>query len=177
VLEEIRSQADINFIYSDKLVDNLKVTIRTENTPAKNAIHKILSKHNISSRIFNKNSYVLYKEASPKESYYKAVIIKQDNPNIDTTHIIIEPKIISKMEPAYPPNAIENEIEGNVMVNLFVTKDGEVSRAVVKLSSGSSTLDSAAVDYSYQLKFSPAQDNGKPRSMWVSMMYKYYFSK
>jgi TonB family protein len=176
VLEEIRNQTGINFIYNDNLVDNIKFTGKIEGVPVRNAVNKILSKHNISFKVFNKNSCVLYRKEIPEESKYRALVIKEEIPNTDTTHILIEPKVISRIKPVYPPQAIENEIEGNVTLNLLVTKEGNVSTAVVKLSSGSAILDSAAIDYSYKMKFSPALDNGKPRSIWISMIYKYFFS-
>jgi TonB family protein len=176
-LEEIRNQAGINFIYNDNFVDNLKVSCKIEGAPAKSAVNKILSMHNISFRVFNNNSYVLFKKETTLENHYRAIVIREDIPNIDTTHILIEPKIISRINPVYPPQAIKNEIEGKVTINLFVTREGDVAKATVKLSSGSEILDSAAVEYSYNLKFSPARDNGEPRNMWVSMIYKYFFTK
>ena len=127
--------------------------------------------------MFGGNSYVLFKEKKLRENHYKAVVISQNMPNVDTTHVIIQPKVISKIDPVYPPEAIKNEIEGKVTINIYVTKEGNVSKATVKFSSGSAILDSAAIDYSYNLKFSPAQYDSLPKSTWISMIYKYFFVK
>ncbi len=61
VLEDIRIQAGVNFIYQDNLVDNKKVTCRINNYQVKDAVKKVLSGLNISYKKFGEKAFVLFK--------------------------------------------------------------------------------------------------------------------
>lgn len=178
VLENIRIQTGINFVYHDDLANNFKVTCKIRDYSVENALEKILDKTDISYKYFQENSVVLYKEinAIPKPS--RAVVTKQDVPVIDSSsissiHTFTMPKMVSSIDAYYPPDAIKNNIQGNVKVRFLIDTAGSVSNTVIETSSGFPVLDSAAIGYLYRSKFIPAKADGKPRNRWLSLIFKY----
>lgn len=71
-------------------------------------------------------------------------------------------QILSAPAPAYPESARRAGISGTTVVGMTVSTDGSVSSAWVEISSGNSTLDSAAVSAVYSWRFVPAKQNGTP---------------
>ena len=177
VLDEIRNQTGANFVYKDNLVEGLKVNGRVTGGSVENLIDKVLGEFNISYKKFPNHSYVLYKRKIPIEKHYRAVIENDYTSATHDTSVLIEPKLISNSTLTYPPDAIKNNIEGKVKINLLINRDGNVCKTVLEQSSGSAILDSAAIEYSYQLKFVPAKVEGQPRNIWVVMLFKYYLEK
>ncbi|MEJ2617059.1 MAG: STN domain-containing protein, partial [Ignavibacteriaceae bacterium] len=62
VLDEIRIQTGVNFIYQDDLIDNKNITCRIKNGHVKDAVRKVLSGSNISFKKFGEKVFVLFKE-------------------------------------------------------------------------------------------------------------------
>lgn len=75
----------------------------------------------------------------------------------------------------YPPSLYARKIQGNVTLRLFVDRDGRVlaDSTRVEISSGISSLDSAAVTGSQELHFIPAKLHGEP--LGVSVLFPVYF--
>lgn len=175
VLNEIKNKTGINFIYNDDLVDKINVTGRFENNAPEYTVKNLLAKYGIGYKVFEENSFVLFKRKEIKDlkNIYKATLIEQPAADINPAVLLSKPKMISNINPAYPLEAVRNNIEGNVELKLFVTKDGNVEMTLLIKSSGSSILDSAAVEHAGNLKFLPAKENGKPKNVWISMIFKY----
>ena len=173
VLDEIRIQAGVNFIYQDDLIDNKNITCRIKNDFVKDAVKRILSGSNISYKIFGEKVFVLFKEKKPVKISYKAIVVDQDasvsNPVVSFT----KPEIIYGDKPVYPAEAVKNNIEGKVKVRFLISKEGNVDRTIIEITSGSEILDSAAIDYINKLKFTPAKENGLTRTIWMSMVLRY----
>jgi periplasmic protein TonB len=68
--------------------------------------------------------------------------------------------VLSKPAPLYPETALRAERSGTVRIRLFVSALGQVSRALVIGSSGSGTLDRAALSAVYLWRFSPIDAAG-----------------
>lgn len=75
----------------------------------------------------------------------------------------------------YPPALYARRVQGNVMLRLFVDRDGRIlaESTRVEESSGYPSLDSAAVVGSQDLYFIPAKLQGEP--MAVSVLFPVYF--
>ena len=71
-------------------------------------------------------------------------------------------------KPSYPRLAEQAGLEGLVWVKALVGSDGSVKDAVVFKSSGTPSLDEAAVAAAPKCKFKPAIQNGRPVAMWVT---------
>ena len=72
------------------------------------------------------------------------------------------PQILSREEPVYPSAARSAGISGTTVVGFIIEADGSVSSAWVEQSSGSSSMDSAAVQSVQNWRFVPARQNGIP---------------
>lgn len=68
------------------------------------------------------------------------------------------PGIIKKVEPRYPPIAQTARLEGNVVVDAVIRKDGSVSNVTV-LSSSNKMFEQACVDAVRQWRFTPGSQD------------------
>ncbi len=68
----------------------------------------------------------------------------------------------------YPPALFDRGVEGEVVLRLFIDSTGKVVAESSKVgeSSGSRSLDSAALDGSKQLRYAPAKRRGVPITTW-----------
>lgn len=176
VLEKLRTQTGIDIIYSNDLVDNLTITCILDGYSVENALEKILKHHNISYKIFNGKSIVLFKVKKPVQKQYKAVVVQQNHSNEETSLENSEPQMITKKNLIYPLEAVRNKIEGDVTVKFLVTAEGNVKNSLVEQSSGSAILDLATVAYTQTLKYIPTHFKDKPRNVWISLKFKYFIA-
>ncbi len=86
---------------------------------------------------------------------------------------LVPPSLVGDALPAYPPDARDRGIEGEVIVRIWVLPDGSVADPEV-VASADSLLDYAAVEAARQLKFEPATLNGTPVS--VQLDYRFRFT-
>ena len=80
----------------------------------------------------------------------------------------IPAELIYSVPPEYPRLAKEAGIEGRVVIQALVGKDGNVLDAFVFAGSGSELLDAAALAIAWKYKYRPAVQNGYPVALWVS---------
>jgi len=77
-------------------------------------------------------------------------------------------------KPVYPPMAERAGIEGVVWVEMLVDKEGKVRQAQVKKASGTNAgFEEAALEASYNFRYTPAIQNGRPVAVWIG--YKFVF--
>jgi TonB family protein len=67
--------------------------------------------------------------------------------------------VVDKVPPAYPPDAREQQIQGNVLLHVIIGKDGNVEN--VQLITGHPLLASAAIDAVRQWRYRPYLLNGQ----------------
>jgi TonB family protein len=175
VLCEIGKRTGIDFIFQDRLIDLKKITFRTEDTPLVEALKVMLREQNLSFKILQSKSFVLYERKLPERKEYVRVLMHQNLTAMDTSEAISEPKIISSTILKYPLSAIKDKLAGKVILKVYVNKDGLVPRAIIEKSSGSGTLDSCAIASSGSLRFTPAKANGNPINIWISVLFNYLF--
>ena len=78
-----------------------------------------------------------------------------------------KPKLKKKVSPKYPEVARKAGLEGKVFVKFAVGRDGRVTRVMVLR--GQEIFREAAVAAVQQFQFSPAIQNDKPVSVWMTM--------
>jgi protein TonB len=89
------------------------------------------------------------------------------------------PEAITKVSPVYPDIAREASVDGTVMVQALVGKDGRVkdTRLVDKtgkvVTASIPMLDAAAIAAVRQWVFKPALSNNKPVAVWVAVPLKF----
>jgi len=87
------------------------------------------------------------------------------------------PKVLFDGELDYPLNAQLNKVEGDVLVGVFVDKDGKPLEVDILRSSGSEDLDSAAVSFSRKVEYAPAVYNDNPIGSWTRLELRYKLQK
>ncbi|MBY0572151.1 MAG: energy transducer TonB [Undibacterium sp.] len=71
--------------------------------------------------------------------------------------------------PKYPKAALMNEETGTVTLGFLVSADGKVVESKVEKSSGSKSLDKAALSALSLCKFKPGSKDGKPDQLWAKV--------
>lgn len=85
-----------------------------------------------------------------------------------------QPELIKTVQPEYPLKALENKIEGKVIVAILVDKNGKVIQAKIARSSGTDVgFEEAALQAAYKNVYKPAIQNNKPVAVWI--YYPVYF--
>lgn len=79
---------------------------------------------------------------------------------VPVTSTIEAAKLISRVQPIYPPIAIQARIQGNVVLHAIISKEGGVSE--LQVLSGHPLLVSAAIEAVRQWRYSPTLLSGQP---------------
>ncbi len=81
---------------------------------------------------------------------------------LEPTEGMVLPKLVSKIEPAYPKDALAARAVGHVVVKAVVEKDGSVTGVeVVRHVDGWPSFDKAAVDAVSKWKYTPGTKDGQ----------------
>ncbi len=86
---------------------------------------------------------------------------------------ISKPRLLSKVEPAYPKEARKAKISGNVMLAIEIWEDGLAHNIRVEKGIGHG-LDEAAIEAVRRCRFAPGTKDGKP--VRVASQYQVSFS-
>ncbi len=81
------------------------------------------------------------------------------------------PEAITKVPPEYPDIARQANVDGTVLMQVLVGKDGKVKDA--KVMKSVAMLDAAALTAVRQWIFKPALSNNKPVAVWVAVPMKF----
>ena len=73
----------------------------------------------------------------------------------------------------YPEVARKAGVEGTVIVKALIKTDGTVGRTVIIQSLGNNGCDEAACTAIQEIKWKPAESQGKPVNVWVSIPIKF----
>lgn len=89
--------------------------------------------------------------------------------NAAVTNPVIDSK--SCEAPKYPKASLMNEETGTVVLGFLVSADGKVIESKVESSSGSKSLDKAALTALSLCKFKPGAKDGKVEQMWTKVEF------
>lgn len=81
-----------------------------------------------------------------------------DGQAVDVKAAAVAPKVRDHVQPTYPRRARSLGVEGRVVLQLVVGRDGRVEPDGVKVLRSIPALDAAAIDAVRQWRFSPARD-------------------
>ena len=87
------------------------------------------------------------------------------------------PRVISNNKLEYPLTAQLERIEGDVLVGVFVNKEGQPEEIELIESSGHKELDEAALLFVKKVDFSPARLDEKSISSWTRLVLRYRLSE
>jgi protein TonB len=71
----------------------------------------------------------------------------------------------------YPKSSLMNEEQGVTAMAFLVNPDGSVAESKMEKSSGSKTLDNAALKTITSCKFKPGSKDGAPAKTWTKVAY------
>lgn len=108
------------------------------------------------SRYFLSISFTQKKAGQYEDKEYSKLI-----PQIDLT---LTPEPLHTIVPAYPPSCLEQKIEGKVLLQVSINKQGQVTDAEI-MSSAHPDLDQAAAEALKQWEFEPLMKREKPVSV------------
>jgi TonB family protein len=92
--------------------------------------------------------------------------------DVDVTEDVEQmPKVLAKVPPRYPQGARDRRIQGTVVIQARIDREGRVIECYPKLSIPE--LDEAAMEAVRQWRFEPARVNGAPRSVWVAVPVRF----
>jgi TonB family protein len=80
-------------------------------------------------------------------------------------------KLLKSVQPIYPQMARTQHVSGNVQIDALIDADGNVS--AMKVLSGPALLRDAALQSLKQWKYQPAELDGKPTSMHLTVMLQF----
>lgn len=84
------------------------------------------------------------------------------------------PELVERVDPVYPPEAVEKQEEGTVIMEVVVDKEGNVSE--VNVTAGKNmVLNKAAVDAVKQWKYRPCLKGGVPKPIKFIVVLDFYF--
>ena len=86
---------------------------------------------------------------------------EEDNTPVNFVPYDDAPVVIGKIEPVYPEFAKRNKIQGTVILEAEVLKDGSVRNIRVRRGIGGG-LDEAAIEAVRKVKFQPGKSSGQP---------------
>jgi TonB family protein len=174
VLNDICEQTNLMFVYSDNLVLNKNVNYNGSNISAEIALNNILNSNEIAHKYFGENSVVLYKKTeSIKKVTPSPIKSKKELVEYKTLPSVLNLKLISDPTPKYPSEAIRKNIEGEIVIKIMVSENGEVKDAIIEKSSDSPILDEETLKFVYTLKFEPLKINDVARFSWTRLSYNY----
>ncbi len=83
-------------------------------------------------------------------------------PEVPFIKVQYKPRLVRSAQPEYPEMARAAGIEGKAVVSMVVDTLGNVARAEIYATSGSTLLDQAAVNAAYQCVFVPGFQRDRP---------------
>src|SRR5215813_1732312 len=100
--------------------------------------------------------------------------IKPIDPNgpLLVSQVTVKMQVISKPEPQYTEAARRAGVSGTVLLQSVFGADGQVKSLFVRNATGYG-LTNAAMNAAKQIKFTPAQKDGLPVSVYVSLEYNF----
>jgi len=96
---------------------------------------------------------------------------------IDARDIIISARFINRVEPNFPEVAINQGVEGTVIVLVTIGPDGVPSDVRVWQSSGNAALDRAAMQAAQQSTYAPPEVNGEPATQTYRVIYTFLLNQ
>jgi TonB family protein len=91
-------------------------------------------------------------------------------PDVAPAHrqVVLRPlQLIHQVTPAYPPKAVSERIEGNVLLNAVIGSNGSIK--VLQCVGGPAELEEAAIEAVRQWQYTPFQLNGTPMEVHIEI--------
>jgi TonB family protein len=91
------------------------------------------------------------------------------------TTSFVHPQILTVPKPFYTLEARRNRIEGTVKVEVLLGSDGRIQQVILVQGLGFG-LDEETIQAAKEIRFKPGENNGKPVSVWMRILFPFMFS-
>jgi TonB family protein len=81
--------------------------------------------------------------------------------------------IIHMVKPEYPPDELDQGVEGDVTLEILVDVVGVVEAAWVLTANGPQSFESVSLDAIRQFRFKPPIVEGRPSEMWIRFQFRF----
>ena len=82
------------------------------------------------------------------------------------------PRILKRVEPSYPEKAIRSGMQGDVLMQAWITQNGRVRRAIVKKSTDT-IFNQPSLRAVLRWEFDSPVVNGQPSDIWLEIPFKF----
>jgi protein TonB len=103
----------------------------------------------------------------PVEPPHITQSVQQEKHPVKLSEGILEAQLISRIEPQYPPIAVQTKTEGTVRLHAIINRDGHITS--LDVLSGHPWLVKAALDAVRQWRYRPTLLNGEPVEVETSI--------
>lgn len=93
--------------------------------------------------------------------------VQPDRPRVKLSEGVLEAQLISRIEPQYPPLAVQTKTQGTVTLRAIISRDGRITSLTVL--SGHPLLVQAALAAARQWRYRPTMLNGEPVEVETSI--------
>ena len=115
-------------------------------------------------------------EAATMRARLKAVkSLSRAKSEKSVTNTFIHPQILTVPKPFYTAEARRNRIEGTVKVEVLLGSDGRIQQVILVQGLGFG-LDEETIEAAKAISFKPGENNGKPVSVWMRILFPFMFS-
>jgi TonB family protein len=83
------------------------------------------------------------------------------------------PLVLTTAQVVYPPDYVQQKIEGSVELMVWVNVDGSTGEVKIKTPMKIEAFNDAALAAVEQYKFSPALQNGTPVGSWIDIVVNF----
>jgi len=83
--------------------------------------------------------------------------------------------ILKMVKPEYPDDALKKGIEGYVIIEVLIGKDGKVKEAWTRKVYGTESFRDVSLEAIEKFVFRPKTQNGEPQTFWISFIFKFNF--
>lgn len=119
----------------------------------------------------------MWREQLTSLRFYAALRDGKSPSGFDNTYSIrdvtVRAQILSRREPQYPTRAREKGISGRVVLRAVFGVEGRV-RNILVVASPDSELTAVCIEAAREIRFIPAQKDGKPVSQFTQIEYEFF---
>lgn len=100
----------------------------------------------------------------------KSATVTNDDEAVPFSELTEKPTVLKRVEPVYPENSRKAGEEGMAVIKILVDEQGNVEKTEV-VKPLTPDLTNAAEEAAKQFKFTPAQLDGKPVKVWMTVPF------
>jgi TonB family protein len=169
------------FIDTLGYVADVRVDSSDHDVPRQSAINRVLgtrfTRHYIDgSHATTWLPLILTFDATSDSTNRTNYTVKMERPPGDTVVLDKNPALIKVASPTYPQEALNRKLEGRVVVEVQIDKNGSAKDAFV-VETDNAIFNESALEVVGRFQFTPGSLNGQPVPAWVGIPIRFALPK